>query len=255
MLAQRATGKGSLAYVAAAIIIAAILVSATLVLVSPSSSARTVTRTSTTTATGTYTTTTTETTTQTSISTDYLTLNAAGNASLLADCSSTRVNAPWFGTLVTGVSSPAVLCVQLYEFNSTSQVLVNASSLLSIEGKSASGAGNFTVADSQDQLILGGRSNSNEGTVVAYAITANVGASGTYTLGIRGMELGSEPLGCGSFGELVAGSGQPNYAFIGGCITYSTTSSAQPFTIPRVSYNILSNTLYFRIIALTNSTQ
>jgi len=154
--------------------------------------------------------------------------------------------------------------MQLYEFNSTSPIVVNVTSLLSVQGRQAVGAGfasvpsggNFTIAASLDQILLGGPSNINEGSVVAFTITAKPGASGTYDLGIRGMEAaGSEPMGCGDFGSLLAGSGQPNYAIIGGCITYSTTNANPPFTIPGVSYNILSNDLYFRIVTLTNSTQ
>ena len=207
---------------------------------------------------------TTETATMTSISTEIMTVTSPENASLLADClTSQQVNVPWFGTLVTKSSSPAVICVQLYEFNSTSPITVNTTGLISIQGSqpiqgggrgSVSGTGNFSVVASQSQVVLGGPTNAGEGTVVAYAITAKPGASGTYSISLGGFELGSEPDSCASNGELVAGNGQPDYALIGGCITYSTTS-AQSFTIPGVGYNILSNSVYFRIISVTNSTQ
>ena len=56
--------------------------------------------------------------------------------------------------------------------------------------------------------------------VVAFVVTAEAGASGTYQLGFlsypalggNSWMLGpQEPLRCGYYGELVAGSGQPNY--------------------------------------------
>ena len=192
------------------------------------------------------------------------TVTSPGNISLLADCpTSGQVNVPWFGTIVAKTSSPAVICVQLYEFNSTSLITLNTTKLISIQGSqpihgggrgSVNGAGNFTVVVSQSQVVLGGPTNAGEGTLVAFAITAKPGASGTYSIALGGFELGSEPESCGSNGELVAGNGQPNYALIGDCITYSTTSAQQPFTIPGVSYNLLSNNLYFRIASITNST-
>jgi hypothetical protein len=210
-------------------------------------------------------TTTTETTTLTSLSTQYETVTSPGNASVLADClTSEQVNVPWFGTIATSTNSPAVICIQLYEFNSTSPITVNTSKLISIQGsqpiqggerESVNGAGNFTVVASQSQVVLGGPSNAGEGTLVAFAITAKQGASGTYSIALGGFELGSTPDSCGSNGELVAGNGQPNYALIGGCITYSTTSTQSSFTIPGVGYNLLANDLYFRITTVTNSTQ
>jgi len=210
-------------------------------------------------------TTTTETTTLTTVSTQYETGTSPGNTSLLADCLATgQVSVPWFGTVVANTNSPAVICLQLYEFNSASLVTVNTTKLISIQGSqpiqgggrgSVSGAGNFTVVASQSQVVLGGPMNSGEGTLVAIAITAKPGASGTYSIALGGFEVGgSEPDSCGSNGELVAGNGQPNYALIGDCITYSTTSAQSSFTIPGVDYNILSNSLYFRITDVSNST-
>lgn len=241
---------------AAAIVVAGVIIAAT-VFVALGSSA-TVTKTVP------EATTTTETTTMTSISTEYVTVTPPENASLPAGCvTSQQVNAPWFGTLVTNSNSPAVICVQLYEFNSTSPITLNTTRLISIQGsqpiqggrESVNGAGNFSVVASQRQVVLGGPTNEGEGTVVAYAITAKPGASGTYSISLGGFELGSEPESCGSNGELIAGNGQPNYALIGGCITYSTTSAQGSFTIPGVGYNILSNNIYFRIISVTNSTR
>lgn len=183
----------------------------------------------------------------------------------IADClTSQQVNVPWFGTLVTSTSSPAVLCVQLYEFNASAPMILNMTSLVTIQGsqpvqgggrESVSGAANFTVVASQRQVLLGGPTNAGEGTVVAFAITARPGASGTYTVGIEGYELGSEPDSCGGNGYLIAGNGKPDYGLSGGCITYSTTSAQGSFTIPGVTYNILSSTVYFRMLSVTNSTQ
>ena len=71
----------------------------------------------------------------------------------------------------------------------------------------------------------------NEGTMVAYALAANSGASGTYQLGFFSSAsfsswlLGPQaPESCGYYGEIVAGNGQPNYAQnLGGCLTYPTS--------------------------------
>lgn len=253
-----ATPARSFTLLAGAIVVAAIVISATLfvALGPPSTVTKTVPEI----------TTTTETTTTTSTSTQYETVTSPGNPALLADClTSQQVNVPWFGTVVAKTSYPAVICLQLYEFNSTSPITVNTTRLVSIQGSqpiqgggrgSVSGAGNFTVVASQSQIVLGGPTNSGEGTLVALEITAKPGASGTYSIALGGFEVGgSQPDSCGSNGELVAGNGQPNYALIGGCITYSTTSTQSSFTIPGVSYNILSNQIYFRIISVTNSTQ
>ena len=101
---------------------------------------------------------------------------------------------PWFGTIAAKTSSPAVICVQLYEFNSTSLITVNTTNLISIQGSQAiqggvrepvNGAGNFTVAASQRQVVLGGPTNAGEGTLVAFTITAKPGASGTYSISGR----------------------------------------------------------------------
>jgi hypothetical protein len=258
-MVKPAKGRSSSVYIAAAILVVVLLVSATLLLLYPSGSAKTLRTTVVTTTTAT------ETSTATSTSTEYIALNESGDADLLADCVSSQVNAPWFGTLVAGTSSPAILCLQLYEFGSNSTILVNASSLLSIQGliphqgggfESDNAPQNFTVSASQDQLLMGGPSNSNEGTIVAYSILASPGSSGTYTLGIQGGKLTSgSPDGCASFGELVAGDGQPDYALIGGCITTNPSDFQPSFTIPGVGYNVAGDALYFRIVSITNSTQ
>lgn len=132
-------------------------------------------------------TTTTETTTLTRISTQYETITSPGNASLLANClTSEQVNVPWFGTLVAKNNSPAIICVQLYAFNSTSLITVNTSGLITIQGsqptpgnpngrESVSGAGNFTVVASQNQVLLGGPTNADavwKPPTIAYAMYA-----------------------------------------------------------------------------------
>jgi hypothetical protein len=106
-LAHCMDGRRSLAYVAAAILVAGILVSATLFFVTFSAHTTTVT------------------------STDFVTLNESGDKAILAGCGSGQVNTTWFGTLIAGTSSPAIICLQLYEFN-PSPIIVNATSLLSI---------------------------------------------------------------------------------------------------------------------------
>lgn len=247
----------SFTLLAAAILVAAIIISATLFIALGTPSTVTETLPEVTTST--------KTTTMTSVSTEYVTVTSPQNESLPAAClGNQQVNVPWFGTLVAGTTSPAVICVQLYEFNSTAPVILNTTRLVIIQGsqpiqgggrESVSGIANFTVVASQSQILLGGPTNAGEGTVVAFEITAKPGASGTYTIGLAGFGLGSEPDSCGgSNGYLIAGNGQPDYALVGGCITYSTTSSSSS-TIPGVSYNILSNDVYFRIISLTNSTK
>jgi hypothetical protein len=221
--------------------------------------------TETTTSTTTSTSTARETSTTTSTSTEYIGLNESDDADLLADCVPSQVNATHAGfeTLVAGTSSPAILCLQFYEFSSNSTILVNASSILSILGASPQqgfpgfdAPKNFTVLASQDQLLMGGPSNAGEGTIVAYSILSNPGASGTYALGIHGAELTSgSPESCGTSGKLVAGNGQPYYVVTGQCDTFGAPNSNPNFMIPGVSYNIVGDVLYFRIVTITNSTQ
>jgi hypothetical protein len=221
-------------------------------LTSTSGSAKTIARTSTSTV--------------TSTSTGYVIADASGDAAFLADCASAQVNVHGFGTLVAGTSSPVIICVQLYDFNSTSTILLNLPGLLNIQGpvlangsfSESSGVGNFTVVASQDQLIMGGPSNANEGIVVAYAVTAKPGASGTYAVGLTGWSVGDEEVavlgtGC-TAGHLVAGSGDPNYLsnWVGECM--DTTMSSPGSSNPGVS-SVNSNMLFFRVIAVTNSTR
>ena len=123
----------------------------------------TTTSTETITSTSTDMTTSTETTTSTSVTTDYIPINDSGDSALLADCISSQSYGYSSGTLVAGTSSPAIICVQVYEFNSTAPIVLNATSFLDIEGylptQEAGGpsilGANFTVAASVDQLLLG----------------------------------------------------------------------------------------------------
>jgi len=162
---------------------------------------------------------------------------------------------------VAGTSSPAIICVQVYWFNSTSPFVVNATSLLKIVGYAPSGgqpidaAANFTVTASVDQLTLGGPANAGEGTVLAFAITAKAGASGTYQLAVQGAQLGPSSLWeCGPNGDLVAGNGQPNYVPPGGALCI-TISGGESFSVPGVGYQVGAGILCYRIISVTNSTQ
>ncbi len=185
-----------------------------------------------------------------------------------------------------------MLCVQLYYYSATPLTL-NLTGLLSIQAlqyvyngsvgtpRSFSGGPNFTVSVSQSQLVIGGPTNENEGTVVAYNLTAKAGASGTYQLGyflsssLNSWMLGpQEPEQCGYYGQLVAGSGQPNYAQPTGCITYTyttttclcptapaacpcaseTTASSSSPSIPGIPYPLITGEVYFRIVGVINST-
>ena len=185
--------------------------------------------------------------------------------------------------ITSGTSSPAVVCLQLYYYSQNTLTL-NLSNTLAIQAiyyiqngsigipRSFSGSPNFTVTSSQNQIVLGGANNENEGSFVAFSILSNAGASGTYEVGIFGSSgldhwmLGSEPEQCGYYGQLIAGNGQPNYAqpAFNGCITYTVTSgsstettstSSTNNTLPAFPYQLLNGNLYFRIVGVTNSTQ
>jgi len=265
-------------YVAAAILVAGVLLSATVILVPLSRPPTTVTETSVTTATDTTTstsvstttatstltslTTTTETTTSTSITTTTETTTTTSVVTLPAGCLPSQSNGYSSGTLVAGASSPAMICVQVYEFNSTSPIVLDTASLLEIEGFSPSSgqpildpAANFTVAASVDQLTLGGPANAGEGTVLAFAITARPGASGTYQLALQRAQLGPDgPWEDCANGDLVAGNGQPNYVPPNeACLPIYITGGEQ-FSIPGLGYTVPGGILLYRIISLTNST-
>jgi hypothetical protein len=285
-MALQGNGKRSPAYIAAAIIVAGVLVSATLILVPLSHSPTTITEVSVTTSTETMTSTSTsvtistETTNSTSVTTDYIPINDSGDSALLADCVPTELYGfPANGALVAGPSSPAIICVRVYWFNSTAPFVLNTTSLLQIGGYAQAGAGqpfdggmNFTVTASVDQLLLGGSTNANEGTILAFAITAKPGASGTYQLAVaqspRGFQLGSgQPYYCGPNGDLVAGTGQPDYvpSSITRLCSDVVTSGTNSFSIPGVGpdcehengceQQVPAGVLFYKIISVTNSTQ
>ncbi len=278
---MQGNGKKGFAHIAAAILVAGVLVSATLIIAPLSRPPTTVTATSVTTTTQTTTltsavtstetstlnsvTTTTETSTSTSITTTTQTTTTTSVVTLPAGCLPSQSTGYSSGTLVAGTSSPAIICVQVYEFNSTSPIVLNATSLLQIEGFSPSSgqpildpAANFTVAASTDQLILGGPANAGEGTVLAYSITAKAGASGTYQLAVEGAQLGNGPglWECGPNGSLVAGNGQPNYVPPGVVRECIIISGGEPtFSIPGVGYTVPAGILCYRIVSVTNSTE
>lgn len=215
---------------------------------------------------------------------DSTTSNASSGTSstdtaLVEQCPDTSPGSG-FGTVTAGTVSPALVCVQLYYYSAT-PLNLNLSGALSIQAlqyvynggvgtpRSFSGASNFTVSESQLQLAIGGPTNENEGIIVAYAVTAKAGASGTYQLGylpsssLDTWMLGAqEPEQCGYYGQLVAGNGQPDYAQPTGCITYTTTngssstvtSSSSSPTIPGIPYQLISGDLYFRVVGVTSST-
>jgi hypothetical protein len=112
--AMQASGKRSLANVAAAILLAGVLVSATLILVPLSRSPTTITEVSVTATTQTTTSTQTITSTSTSVTTDYIPINGSGDSALLADCSPSQGRGYYAGTLTAGASYPAIICVQIY---------------------------------------------------------------------------------------------------------------------------------------------
>jgi len=129
-----------------------------------------------------------------------------------------------------------------------------------------SAASNFTIGTSQNELVVGGPSNENEGALVAYSLTAKPGVDGTYELSMVGpdpyMLQPQEPVQCGYYGQVFAGAGQPDRGVASMCITYSitnasgaSTSTTQSPTISGIQYPILTGHLYFQVAGVTNSTR
>ena len=101
---------------------------------------------------------------------------------------------------------------------------------------------------------------------MAYSVAAVAGASGTYPIalflakGLSAWMFGSQgPESCGSFGQLVAGNGEPNYdQGFGSCITYATEN--QPagiqgnITVPGVPYQLIKGDLYFALSGVSSPT-
>ena len=201
----------------------------------------------------------------TAVSTTTVTVTITGNSSsgLLAQCSRAETPSPTgllFGTVTAGANTPAVICVQFYYFNSTTPTTQPISIVIQAAqtNRSFSGDSNFTIAASENQLVFGGPQNENEGAVVAFTVTAKPGASGTYELSFSGkyMLTPTEPAECAYYGTLVAGDGHPLYVFPEGCITYNisgTNTNSLP-TIQGIPYPVLSNTLFFRVVGVINST-
>jgi hypothetical protein len=115
---------------------------------------------------------------------------ASASTAVPSQCSGTRPPSSGsyefpIGTVFAGTRSPAIICLQLYYFAASPETF-NVTGALSIKaqqsaqgGRQFNGEANFTVVASQAQVVLGGPANENEGTVVAYAVTAKPGASGT----------------------------------------------------------------------------
>lgn len=228
-------------------------------------------------------------TTQTAISTTTVTAtpttststnaNNSIRATILAICSQDKSPGSGVWKLTAGTTQAAVICFQLYYYNSSEPLTLNTTQVLSIQAlqyiangsvnypRSFSGAANFTVTPSQSELTIGGPSNENEGTVIGYAIIAKSGASGSYQLSFtptasltNWLLTSGEPLNCGYYGQLVAGTGQPNYVQPTGCVTYTTTgtattSSTNSHSIPGITYQLLDGDIGFEITDVTNSTQ
>jgi hypothetical protein len=210
--------------------------------------------------------------TSTQAVTSSCTLGSTSDCALLAQCPGWQSSGFGFGFVATGPLSPAVICVQLYYYNSVAPQTLNLTDALSIQAvqyipngsvdypRSFDGASNFTISTSQAQLVIGGPTNENEGTTVAFAVNSRAGASGIYELGLFSSDglnaymLGAkEPESCGVYGQILAGSsGRPNYAQEqAGCVTYDTSSSGS-ITAPGIPYPLTPGT-YFRILGVTNS--
>lgn len=194
--------------------------------------------------------------------------------------------------LTVGSASPATVCVQFYWFDSSANVTLTTTSLLipppcesaavcqsEQKGVNRSLAGNFTLAASEGPLVLGGPTNANEGTVVAFTLTAKPGVVGTYTLTLQHfmLALQSGALSpdvqtaylapaqgyslCFPYFDLVVGNGQPNFAAgpnpTTGCYSGGGAVGAPPvaFGVPGLSYMVPPNVAFFRVVSTTNSTQ
>ncbi len=196
---------------------------------------------------------------------------------LVASCS--HLTNPGIGSyprLFVSTNQTALLCVQVYYFNPNGTDTLNVSQALEMEAVkypqnaqpvAFSGASNFTVTPSQDQLVIGGPHNENEGAGIAWALTAIPGASGSYELNFNSASyvfVNGEPEECGSYGVITAGNGEPSYLNTGfqGCITYSTenvTTNSTKYTVASfdgfASQVLMNGDVYFLITGFTNSTQ
>lgn len=150
---------------------------------------------------------------------------------LAAACSGpTSVGVGSYPKLHVGTNATLLLCARVYYFDSNATRVLNVSQALGITGwennpqTGFSGRSNFTIVPSQNELVVGGPNNENEGAVIAWAIKAKPGASGSYQLGFSAdyiLNQGEDAqCGVGSTGEVIAGTGHPSYLFTGfsGCI-------------------------------------
>jgi len=203
------------------------------------------------------------TSTFTAVTTTTMTVSATGNSSgLLAQCS--HAEAPFLsglllGAVTVGTNIPAVICVQYYYFSHVPTTLAISMMIQAAQpNRSFSGDSNFTVSASANHLVFGGPQDEDEGAVVAFAVAGKPGASGTYELVFSGnyMLAPVEPAECYYYDTLVAGTGSPLYVYPEGCITYAVTgtSTGNLPSIPGIQYPILTNTLYFRVVGVINST-
>ena len=165
-----------------------------------------------------------------------------------------------------------VLCLQVYDYNYTSPYTLNVSRALDIEALkypsnsqlvAFGGAANFTVIASPEELVIGGPNSENEGTVIAYALTAKPGASGSYELNFPSFAYTYPSLEyCGYYGEIVTGNGEPSYLNTGfsGCIGYTISFATGPGT-NSTKYTIIDNhvlyngDIYFQISGVASYTQ
>jgi len=181
-----------------------------------------------------------------------------------------------FPKLFVRTNETALLCARVYYFNPNGTRTLDVSQALYIEAVKYppnaqpvvfSGASNFTVIPSQKQLVIGGQNNENEGAEVAWALTAMPGASGTYEFKFNSVSyvfVNGEPEDCGSYGQIIAGTGEPSYLNTGfeGCITYThvnVTTNSTKYTIVTIdgsaSQVLMNGAVYFQISGFTNSTQ
>jgi len=179
------------------------------------------------------------------------------------------------GTLMAEINFPAIICVQLYWFDSNSSIILNDPTSLFQIGGSINGASNFTVntylpsCRSACQLGFIGPTEGGEGQLVAFGITANVGASGTYQLNLQSPSnvgtgpspvqvyyLGPQGLeGCLGNVDLMAGNGQPSYVTPNESCPPIQIPGGGQFSIPGLGYKVPGDALLYRIASMTNSTQ
>jgi hypothetical protein len=211
------------------------------------------------------------TTTETAATTEITTTTSV--ETLAPGCLPNQGNGYTSGMLLAETDSPAVICIQLYWFNSTSViVLPDPTRLLQIGGGSVNGTSNFTVnaylpgCTSACELGFGGPASGDEGAIMAFGITAKPGASGTYQLNLHGplavpgqsvqvYSLAPQGLeGCLGNVDLMAGNGQPNYVSPNETCAPVQTNGGGQFSIPGLGYKVPGGVLLYRIISMTNST-